>query len=704
MVNSMGRLPARLTHVAGAAALALVYYALARFGMSISFIDPVASPVWPAAGVAVGVLLIFGWRLWPGILVGETVAVWQTSHWSAAGFGPAILSGAGDVAEALLIMWLCAKWMESKPLRKPWDIVRFALVVALAGTLAATAGTAGRLWSGARMADAGRIWGTWWIGDVGAILVLAPLLVAWARPWTVDDPDRSRPRFWVSAAVLCAMSLGILYIDSQPPSTNYVLTTALGYMTIGALVWAIGFLGLRGTTAIYFVLAAASIIGIYHGRITGAQTADVALLTSVAGLGIFQLAMVPIGFLVEDRRKNRRDLETRVAERTRELAATNADLRIAKEQAEAATRAKSSFLATMSHEIRTPLNAVIGTAELLAGTRMAKDQLESLQTIRTSGEHLLTVINDVLDYSKAEAGRMRLDPTSMDLKRVAEEAMILARAQMGRSKALVVHLRTEGPMQIVADPHRVRQILLNYLSNAMKFTHEGTINVEVTTKPVGAAAQVEIKVTDTGIGIPPARLGELFQPFSQIAPALTRTTGGTGLGLAILKRVVDTMGGSVGVKSQVGKGSTFTASFTAPLAAPGVAALVGAAPSSGSAHPLHILLAEDNAVNRKVATQMLARLGQQADVAVDGREALNKALASPYDLVLMDVHMPELDGLEATRQLRRLERDRHTRIVAMTADALAEDRARCLAAGMDDYIAKPVRIADMQHALAGAGA
>ncbi len=681
--------------------LAIAYYALARFGIAIAFVDPVASPIWPAAGVALGVVLLGGRRFLPAIFLGEFFALWAVGDWGTAAIGPAALSGLGNVAEAAVAMWAIEKWLGNEDiLRRPMDVYPFAIAVCLlAAPIAASVGLLARVWAtGGDVPDALRVWSTWWIGDCASMMVITPVFAAWSRPWTADDPDLRSAKFWLACGAIVGMFAIVFYTNTLPPSSNAVLTTALGYWSVGAFIWAIALLGRRGTATSYLALAAASILGIYHGRITGNQSAATALITSAAGLAVFHLAVLPIGILVEDRKRDRRTLESRVEERTRDLAAAMEELSAAKQAAEAAAQAKANFLATMSHEIRTPLNAVIGTAEMLEAGGVSADQRGSIDTIRTSSEHLLSVINDILDYSKAEAGQLQLVLAPVDLAATAAEAIVLGEPGIGR-KPVRIRPDVAGAAVIRSDPHRIRQVLLNYLSNAIKFTAQGDIVVGAATRPRDdGLLDVHLWVRDSGIGIEPARQADLFKPFSQIAPAATRASGGTGLGLAIVKRILDALGGTVDVESAAGQGSTFHARFVAP---PGQ--LVAAAPpvegTRGKVHPLRILLAEDNATNRQVAVRMLGHLGQSATTANDGAEAVAAVLAQPFDLVLMDVHMPQVDGLEATRRIRAQETGRRTRIVAMTADALVEDRATCVAAGMDDYMSKPVRLADLERAL-----
>jgi signal transduction histidine kinase/DNA-binding response OmpR family regulator len=398
----------------------------------------------------------------------------------------------------------------------------------------------------------------------------------------------------------------------------------------------------------------------------------------------------------------RSNLEEQVRERT-------AALQTAQEGALAASRAKSEFLANMSHEIRTPMSGVIGMTSLLLGTRLTATQKDYVETIRTSGAALLVLINDILDLSKMESGKVTIVRAPFSLAAAIAESLEMV-APLAARQGLELHRsRAPGtPEAIVGDLARTRQILVNLLGNAVKFTPQGEVRVSLSARRLqDGRHEVLFAVADTGIGIPAEELDQLFVDFHQLDGSLARKHGGTGLGLAISRRLTELMGGRIWAESTLGRGSTFYFTLlgeavTGPLPQPAASPQPDREPARRAPDvPLRILLADDHPVNRQVMLGLLEHLGYRADLAANGLEVLEALQHRPYDLILMDVQMPEMDGLEATRRIRRLlPAARQPRIVAMTAHAMTGDRDRCLETGMDGYLSKPVQISDLAAVLA----
>ena len=378
------------------------------------------------------------------------------------------------------------------------------------------------------------------------------------------------------------------------------------------------------------------------------------------------------------------------------------ELRRTRNDAIHAARAKSDFLATMSHEIRTPLNGVLGMSDLLADTALSPGQQETLNIIKRSGEHLLSVVNDILDFSRLESGRIHLESIAFDMQQLVNDAVAML-SENARAKKLLVQAQWQckGGASRVGDPHRIQQILINLIGNAIKFTKQGSVTVQVNDSP--EVDGIEIVVIDTGIGIDAAVLNKLFDRFTQADSSTTRKFGGTGLGLAITKQLTMLMGGVTTVTSEVGVGSRFSVKI--PLVIDHVSAGALAPPTSAlelaNITGKRILIAEDDATNAILITCILQRFNADLTLVEDGAAAVAACHDKSFDLILMDCMMPEMDGYEAATAVRAMATDwsKTVPIIALTANALPGDRERCLLAGMSDYVSKPIRRAELEAAL-----
>lgn len=435
-----------------------------------------------------------------------------------------------------------------------------------------------------------------------------------------------------------------------------------------------------------------------HVMVLNVQNAQIRWLI---GAQMLLLMLAATGLLLRQRRQEQEQAA---------LQALNAELAAARDLAEEASRSKSLFLANMSHELRTPFNGMLGMLDMLGDSQLDPLQREHMQTAKDSAQHLLRLLNDILDMSALESGKIKTQPEPVNMRRLIGDVQQLMGSQaQHKGLEFVFEAPAQWPDWVETDPTRVRQILYNLLNNAIKFTDSGRVTLGVNCEP-GPAGRLHwtFAVSDTGIGMNPATLAQLFQRFHQLDAGANRRFGGSGLGLEISRTLARLIGGDIAVESQPGQGSTFTLTLetpacTAPKTDPQPAKPEqppAAGPSEPAPPPLEILVAEDHPVNRSFIGTLLERLGHRASFAVNGREALEQIEQRDFDLILMDIHMPEMDGLEATRALRaRSDDKRHIPVIALSADVMNEAQERALAAGIDEFLSKPVQKQQLQQAL-----
>jgi signal transduction histidine kinase/ActR/RegA family two-component response regulator len=530
------------------------------------------------------------------------------------------------------------------------------------------------------------------------------IIVSLAVLWRIRLRPPRRQLEWLILVWALVLVTGHGMIAAARP-VDYLVTTVNGRAVV--------LLGFLMVPSAWAVMTPASLLlsALYSAFIVAAGPSHdyEALLVSSSWLFLLVNVLACI-WAVQHEYANRRQFtalrsETRLREQ----------LDAAKTAADESNLAKSEFLATMSHEIRTPMNGVLGFANLLSETNLTDEQRLYVSTIRGSGETLLAIINDILDFSKIEAGQLVLERIPYDLRKTVEELTeLMSVSAEEKHLTLSLSVADDVPSGTLGDPGRLRQVLLNLVGNALKFTEAGQVRIVVSR---AGDTSLRFAVTDTGIGLTPAEIGRLFHRFSQADASTTRRFGGSGLGLAICKRLVELMGGTIGVESRKGEGSTFW--FTVPAVPADLARTEApAARAAGTPHVTavrgadgrtpRVLLAEDNATNQFLAKRMLSLLGCAVDVAANGREAVDLWSRLPYDVIFMDCQMPEMDGLEATAEIRRREREAcaavtdqpsRVRIIACSAGVTVSERERCFAVGMDDFVAKPLSRDELRRAL-----
>ena len=738
--------------------VAIAYYITAILSHSFTTYPQTGStPIWIPGGLAVGFCAIWGYPLWLGVLIGIFAAefviykAWVNLPTFILTLGIVFITTSGKIFAVYLIEYLTGnKYFFSRAK----DTIQFMIygcflshlpVAILCPLLICGFGNAP--WS--LYTDIAL---TWWLSDAFGILIFTPLIVAWHK--NIISFNHLLKRRWLESIIIFFLTLVISDLIASGYHTEYLL--------VPLLVWSAFRFTELGATFLMVIIAIIVAIGTVKGYSSFVQDSiksSLLLLQSfMACIGMTTLILNAVLNENDQAKTDLRLANTTLVNQNMELQELHAQkdrerqqqeqilieynqalekqLYLAKEKeaAESATRAKSQFLANMSHEIRTPMNGVIGMAQLLSMSHLTEEQKELVNTIKDSGDLLLTIINDILDFSKIESGNLQLEERPLVFKDIIKSVFHLLFQQANKKNINLEYFMSPlVPKYILGDDSRLRQILLNLIGNGIKFTDSGGVFVSVISQDKAELKsnlqseeehELLITIKDTGMGIEGDRLTDLFQPFTQADASISRKYGGTGLGLVISKSLINLMGGTIWVESRglIGgnppenwisnqendhnQGSIFYFTFRAkavladdliPEVQPNLSAETGLLKTS----TLKILLAEDNKVNQKVVLFALKRMGYSADIANNGLEVLEMLEKEFYQIILMDMQMPEMDGITATKMIRQSSKPQPY-IIALTANALEADRQICIEVGMNDFISKPLVIPELTEALKNA--
>lgn len=661
--------------------LFLAYYISAHLGLSLTSVNKFAALMWPPTGIALAFLVMFGHRLWPGIFLGAFLVNFLTGAPVLAALGIAT----GNTIEALIGLYFCTRGGSFDiSMQRRIDVVRLAGGAALISTMfSATIGVGSLFLHGIISKEQlQQTWIQWWAGDALGALAVTPLILVFSSKTELRRLAWKEAPTWEQLCFLVVLVALSVFAFGGSESLRQLIGFPGLYSLVPVLLWACMRFGLRGSAVASFFMISTAIWYTSQGLgpFSGSHFFANMLHLMIFGI-VFSIIGLFVGSVVAERETERETLQAREEE-----------LIQARKQAEAANQAKTLFLANVSHELRTPLSAVIGFSELSSRPDLsAAEKAEFLAVIQRNGSLLQTLINDLLDLSKIESQKMQIHISETALPELMKDIEVLLGPQArGKGLKFSVSVEKGTPLKIYSDPIRLRQILINLVGNAVKFTSQGSIHlVACLSHPRGEPTKLAFLIRDTGVGLKPDEASRLFEPFAQGATT-KRAFGGSGLGLALSKRLAQLLGGDVVLdQSLPDEGSTFLVTVDpGPVKYSDVEFEVTSDEEPNRLNGIRILLTDDSTDNQVLVCRILQKAGATVDVASNGREALEKAREHKYDVLLMDLQMPVMDGYEATREIRSS--GYKGKIFALTAFAMAEDRERCLADGFDDHFSKPV--------------
>lgn len=705
--------------------IAFAYLVSGKLGFSLAISPGNVTAIWPPSGIAFAAAYLLGRRSWLPIWCASFLLNSWFFSTSSSGLTPASCCAAAAIATgSTLQAALAGQLMRlisgvGEILKRPRDVLGFLTISAFCCAVAPTIGVASLCTLGAvDWSHYGYTWVTWWAGDTGGVLVYAPLILSWQ---TLPAFLRERRRIVLALACLGLLSAVSVFVFGDSPAGNRHL--GIAFLIFLPLIWTAFCLGVSGVTVAVVIVELAAVCGTRSGwgPFAGPDL-NQSLLMLEGFLGTVTLMGLTFSAVLSDWHATRESLESlaaqlevRVKERTAELERVNSDLQTARDRAIEAFNLKTAFVANVSHELRTPLSGILGMSELALHENVDANVRAMLETINESGKILLTVVNDILDLSKMESGKVTIVYEPFNPAFLVQDcAKLVGPTAAGKQLKLNVSLDTQLPQFVYGDAARIRQVLLNLIGNAVKFTETGSISVAAEVDEDQAAVSIiRFVVSDTGIGIKEEDQNLLFVPFVQLDASAARRYGGTGLGLAISKRFVEMMKGTIGLKSRLGSGSTFWFRIpfdkSRPLPGPDEpekterTAIEQIDPAL-TANRL-VLVVEDVSVLSELSIRQLAALGVKSRAVGDGGHAFEEFKSGQYDLILLDVNLPDMPGYEVTALIRAAEKADGIEpgcgipIVALTAGAMEGDRERALAAGLDDYLAKPVEIKELRTTL-----